>query len=83
MLRIRRMPGHTADPDHHRRTPLAPVEEDFQIGKGAFALDHSQVRTNPALLRHLVLAIAALAVVAVTAAHARTTSTAPTISRPR
>jgi SRSO17 transposase len=51
-----------------------PVEEDFQTGKDAFGLDHSQVRTYPALLRHLVLAMAALAVVAVTAAHARTTS---------
>jgi SRSO17 transposase len=51
-----------------------PVEEDFQVGKDAFGLDHSQVRTYPALLRHLVLAMAALAVVAVTAAHARTTS---------
>ena len=49
-----------------------PVEEDFQVGKDAFGLDHSQVRTYPALLRHLVLAMAALAVVAVTAAHART-----------
>ncbi|MFL6053647.1 MAG: transposase [Actinoallomurus sp.] len=56
-----------------------PVEEDFQTGKDAFGLDHSQVRTYPALLRHLVLAMAALAVVAVTAAHARMsiTATAP------
>src|SRR3954467_362620 len=51
-----------------------PVEEDFQVGKDAFGLDHSQVRTYPALLRHLVLAMAALAAVAVTAAHARTSS---------
>jgi SRSO17 transposase len=51
-----------------------PVEEDFQVGKTAFGLDHSQVRTYPALLRHLVLAMAALAVAAVTAAHTRTTS---------
>ncbi|MFD0852492.1 transposase, partial [Actinomadura adrarensis] len=51
-----------------------PVEEDFQVAKDAFGLDHSQVRTYPALLRHLVLAIAALAVVAVTTAHARTTA---------
>lgn len=49
-----------------------PVEEDFQVGKDAFGLDHSQVRTYPALLRHLVLTMAALAVCAVTAAHART-----------
>jgi SRSO17 transposase len=54
-----------------------PVEEDFQTGKDAFGLDHSQVRTYPALLRHLVLTMAALAVVAVTAAHARTINTHP------
>jgi hypothetical protein len=54
-----------------------PVEEDFQIGKDAFGLDHAQVRTYPALLGHLVLAIAALAVCAVTAAHARTTGGRP------
>jgi SRSO17 transposase len=54
-----------------------PVEEDFQVGKDAFGLDHSQVRTYPALLRHLVLTMAALAVVAVTATHARTTSRLP------
>lgn len=51
-----------------------PVEEDFQVGKDAFGLDHSQVRTYPALLRHLVLAMAALAACAITAARARTTS---------
>lgn len=55
-----------------------PVEEDFQTGKDAFGLDHSQVRTYPALLRHLVLSMAALAVCAITAAHARTTTPPPT-----
>jgi SRSO17 transposase len=54
-----------------------PVEEDFQVGKDAFGLDHSQVRTYPALLRHLVLSMAALAICAITAAHARTTSGNP------
>jgi SRSO17 transposase len=54
-----------------------PVEEDFQVGKTAFGLDHSQVRTYPALLRHLVLTMAALAVAAVTAAHTRTTTSHP------
>lgn len=54
-----------------------PVEEDFQVGKDAFGLDHSQVRTYPALLRHLVLTMAALAVCAVTAAKARATSSVP------
>jgi hypothetical protein len=44
------------------------VEEDFQVGKDAFGLDHSQVRTSTAVLRHLVLSMAALAVCAVTAA---------------
>ncbi len=54
------------------------MEEDFQIGKDAFELDHSQVRTYPALLRHLVLSMTALAVCAVTAAAAHATSgTAP------
>ena len=52
-----------------------PVEEDFQIGKGHFGLDESQVRTYTALNRHLVLSMAALAVCAITAADARTTST--------
>ncbi|MEU8343712.1 hypothetical protein AB0C74_18605 [Spirillospora sp. NPDC048832] len=51
-----------------------PEEEDLQTGKDAFGLDHSQARTYPALLRHLVLAMAALAVCAVTAARARTTT---------
>jgi len=51
-----------------------PVEEDFQVGKDAFGLDHSQVRTYPALLRHLVLSMTALAVCAITAAKAHTTS---------
>lgn len=54
-----------------------PVEEDFQTGKDAFGLDHSQARTHPALLRHLVLAMAALAVCSVTAAHARQATSPP------
>jgi SRSO17 transposase len=61
-----------------------PVEEDFQTGKDAFGLDHSQVRTYPALLRHLVLTMAALAICAITAARARITtgSTAPPPTSP-
>ncbi|MEV4365387.1 IS701 family transposase [Nonomuraea sp. NPDC049625] len=48
-----------------------PVEESFQAGKDLFGLDQSQVRLHQALLRHLVLVMAALAVCAVTAAAAR------------
>jgi SRSO17 transposase len=59
-----------------------PVEEDFQIAKDAFGLDHSQVRIYPALLRHLVLTMAAPAVVAITAAHARRTTTTATTTPP-
>lgn len=44
-----------------------PVEEDFQTGKGHFGLDHSQVRLYPALLRHIVLSIIALAICSTTA----------------
>lgn len=49
-----------------------PVEEGFEFGKDHFGLDHSQVRLYTALLRHIVLALAALAVCAVTAAQAKT-----------
>ena len=48
-----------------------PVEEDFQVGKDHFGLDHSQVRLHTALMRHLVLAMTALAICAVTAAAMR------------
>jgi SRSO17 transposase len=56
-----------------------PVEEDFQIGKDQFGMDHSQVRRYTALLRHLVLTLIALAACAVTAAATRqmTNTTAP------
>lgn len=54
-----------------------PVEEDFEFGKDHFGLDHSQVRLYTALLRHIVLTMAALAVCAVTAAQARTRAPAP------
>jgi hypothetical protein len=58
-----------------------PVEEDFQVGKDHFGLDHSQVRLYKALKRHLVLTIAALAICAVNAAamrHATSPPPAPT-----
>jgi len=48
-----------------------PVEEDFQVGKDQFGLDHSQVRLYRALIRHLVLTMAALAICAITAAAQR------------
>ncbi|MEV0167347.1 IS701 family transposase [Nonomuraea fuscirosea] len=48
-----------------------PVEESFQAGKSLFGLDESQVRLYEALLRHLVLVMAALAVCAASAAAAR------------
>jgi SRSO17 transposase len=54
-----------------------PVEESFEFGKDHFGLDHSQVRLYTALLRHIVLALAALAVCAVTAAQAKTRAPAP------
>ena len=61
-----------------------PVEEDFEFGKDHFGLDHSQVRRYTALLRHTVLAMAALAVCAITAAAAATRhrSAAPMPTRP-
>ena len=54
-----------------------PVEEDFEFGKDHFGLDHAQVRLYTALQRHIVLAMAALAVCAVTAARAKTRAPAP------
>jgi hypothetical protein len=54
-----------------------PVEEDIEFGKDHFGLDHSQVRLHTAYLRHIVLTMAALAVCAVTAAHAKTSAPAP------
>ncbi len=54
-----------------------PVEEGFEFGKDHFGLDHSQARLYTSLLRHIVLTLAALAVCAVTAAHARTRAPAP------
>ena len=48
-----------------------PVEEDFRFGKSCFGLADSQARHYTPLCRHLALAMAALAVCAVTAALAR------------
>jgi SRSO17 transposase len=48
-----------------------PVEESFEFGKGYFGLDQCQARLYTAILRHLVLVMAALAACAVTAAQLR------------
>jgi len=48
-----------------------PVEESFELAKGCFGLDQCQARLYTAVLRHLVLVMAALAVCAVTAAQLR------------
>jgi SRSO17 transposase len=48
-----------------------PVEEGFEFGKDYFGLDQCQARLHTAILRHLVLVIAALAICAVTAAQLR------------
>jgi len=45
-----------------------PAEEESEFGKGQFGLDQSQVRLFHAIARHTVLACAALAICAVTAA---------------
>jgi SRSO17 transposase len=48
-----------------------PVEEAFEFSKDYFGLDHCQARLYTAILRHLVLVMAALAACAVTAAQLR------------
>jgi SRSO17 transposase len=56
-----------------------PAEEDFELGKDCFGLDQSQVRLYTAIIRHVVLVMAALAICAVTAAllKDRTSTEAP------
>jgi SRSO17 transposase len=48
-----------------------PVEETFEFGKGCFGLDQCQARLYTAILRHIVLVMAVLAICAVTAAQLR------------
>jgi SRSO17 transposase len=48
-----------------------PVEEDFEFGKGSFGLDQCQARLYTAIMRHIVLVMAALAICAITAARLR------------
>jgi SRSO17 transposase len=58
-----------------------PVEEDFRSGKDCLGLDQCQARLHTAILRHIVLVMAALAICAVTAAqlsdHTDTQAPAP------
>jgi SRSO17 transposase len=48
-----------------------PVEESFEMAKDCFGLDQCQARLYTAILRHIVLVMAVLAVCAVTAAQLR------------
>ena len=61
-----------------------PVEEDFELGKDCFGLDQCQARLYTAILRHIVLVMAALAICAITAAQLRdrTDTQAPPPVRP-
>ena len=61
-----------------------PVEEDFEFGKDCFGLDQCQARLYPAIARHTVLVMAALAICAITAALVkdRTDTQAPPPLRP-
>jgi SRSO17 transposase len=56
-----------------------PVEEDFEFSKDCFGLDQCQARLYTAILRHIVLVMAALAICAVAAAllRGRTGTEAP------
>ena len=61
------------------------MEESFEFGKGCFGLDQCQARLYTAILRHIVLVMAALAICAVTAAwlRDRTNTQAPPPAGPR
>jgi SRSO17 transposase len=48
-----------------------PAEESFELAKGCFGLDQCQARLYTAILRHVVLVMAAFAICAVTAAWLR------------
>ena len=60
------------------------MEEDFAVGKDCCGPGQSQVRLYPAIARHTVLVMAALAICAVTAAllRQRTDTQAPAPVRP-
>jgi SRSO17 transposase len=61
-----------------------PAGEGFEFGKDCFGLDQCQARLYTAILRHIVLVMAALAICAVAAAllRARTDTQAPPPSAP-
>ncbi|MGH3281988.1 MAG: IS701 family transposase [Trebonia sp.] len=61
-----------------------PAEENFEFGKDCLGLDQCQARLYTAILRHIVLAMAALAICAITAAllRNRTGTQAPPPSAP-
>jgi SRSO17 transposase len=61
-----------------------PIEEDFEFGKDWFGLDECQARLYTAILRHIVLVMAALAICAITAAQLkdRTDTQAPPPANP-
>jgi len=61
-----------------------PVEEQFRAGKDCFGLDQAQVRLYTAIARHTLLAMAAAAICAITAALLKpaTSTTAPLPVRP-
>src|SRR2546430_11501214 len=65
---IRRPPRSTLFPYTTLFRSRWPVEEQFRAGKDLLGLDESQVRLYPAIARHTVLVMAALAICAVTAA---------------
>lgn len=71
---VRREAARKRTPDHG--TPRCAAHPS-QTAKTEVGLDHSQARTYLALLRHIVLVMAAFAVCAVTAAQAKTRAPVP------
>jgi SRSO17 transposase len=57
------------------------VEEDFQQSKGQVGLDHTQVRRYRSWRRHVILTMAALAILAVVAAVERRSHPVPVVPR--